>query len=79
MASAAIMVTELGLKEQPITINYQYSEFQSKHDVSKCPIPHIEYKTRPLEDLNQEFDLLDVKYIDTEEFAQQVLTLYPES
>ena len=65
MASAAIIATELGLQQKPVTINYQYSEFQSMNDVDECPIPGLEFKTQSLDDLDKEFNLLGVKFNDT--------------
>ena len=76
MATAARIAKPLGINE--VTVSYVASEHQPTHLFPANPLPHLDFKNRPLAELNEEYKLLDVDFKDTEDFWTEINTVYPE-
>ena len=77
MQTAALIAHSL--KITSVKINYEYSESMLGSYFKENPMPLIEWWNSDPEQMNQEFNLLDVKFIDTEYFRKEAGELYPES
>ena len=79
MSTSVPIAKALDVKK--IDITYLASEIQMADNgyMTKNPIPGLEFTTRPLSELNEEFELNSIDFVDTNEYKAEALTWFPET
>ena len=77
MQTAALITKALNMKS--VKINYEYSESMLGSYFKENPMPKMEWWNADPKTLNNEFDLLDVEFVDARHFKKEECELYPET
>lgn len=77
MATCARICTQIGVEK--VDLDYDYCEWLANFLYTEDPTPDIFIKKKTKQELDNEFELQGVTFVDDKKGAEKMTTLYPES